>query len=587
MRSCFRSRPDWSIAATCLVATCLVASGAVADAANKPEVIAVVAADGYADLREQLTWVGEQVGNPTLAGFAESFILLATQGKGLAGLDVKRPIGVVITSSGGPLPTAHAFLPIKDLDKLLGAVQGMIGPVEEVDGVRRIAAPGAPPLEIVEKDGWAIFSQPGDPVGIDDPLTVIEPLTREYSLAVELFPSRMPAEMRDRLKALLDEAARNAAAQGQAMDPAQLQAGLERLEDVETIVFGFAVDKLGDKMMLDLTSVLTPVAVKAAGWVNAGWGNADNADNANRAVSTVGAPATTDGKAAAVRGHYAATVPAEGQAAVRAALDQALEPADDDPENRVVTNLLRDLVAAMLDSGAIDAGLTIDTSAADAAQPLPAVTLGMKVKDGAALEKKVKERLGKADALPPSVKVTFDAGKQGDATLHEITVDVSALPAADRLGDSVKLTLAVTPQYAYVLVGGDVPKRLAAALAAGGKPNGDALPITNVDLSLASLVGYAARMMQAFNPDDPQGDLLGEIAKQAGEKDTTTVQFSVKPVDRGIALRLSADAGALQTVAASTAMQQAAPPPRARPLTPLRPAQPRQLENDDTPSIAP
>ena len=582
MRSCFRSRPGWSIAAACLVTTCLVTFGTVADAANKSEVIAVVAADGYADLREQLTWVGEQVGNPTLAGFAESFILLATQGKGLAGLDVKRPIGVVITSSGGPLPTAHAFLPVKDLDKLLGAVQGMIGPVEEVDGVRRIAAPGAPPLEIVEKDGWAIFSQPGDPVGIDDPLTVIEPLTKEYSLAVELFPSRMPAEMRDRLKALLDEAARNAAAQGQAMDPAQLQAGLEQLEDVETIVFGFAVDKLGDKIMLDVTSVLTPVAVKAA--VNAGWGNANNA---NRAVSTVGVPATTDGKAAAVRGHYAATVPAAGQAAVRAALDQALEPADDDPANRVVTNLLRDLVAAMLDSGAIDAGLTIDTSAADATQPLPAVTLGMKVKDGAALEKKVKERLGKADALPPSVKVTFDAGKQGDATLHEITADVSALPAAERLGDSVKLTLAVTPQYAYVLVGGDVPKRLAAALAAGGKPNGDALPIANVDLSLASLVGYAARMMQAFNPDDPQGDMLGEISKQAGEKDTTTVQFSVKPVDRGITLRLSADAGALQTVAASTAMQQAAPPPRARPLTPLRPAQPRQLENDDTPSITP
>ena len=582
MRSCFRSRPGWSIAAACLVTTCLVTFGTVADAANKSEVIAVVAADGYADLREQLTWVGEQVGNPTLAGFAESFILLATQGKGLAGLDVKRPIGVVITSSGGPLPTAHAFLPVKDLDKLLGAVQGMIGPVEEVDGVRRIAAPGAPPLEIVEKDGWAIFSQPGDPVGIDDPLTVIEPLTKEYSLAVELFPSRMPAEMRDRLKALLDEAARNAAAQGQAMDPAQLQAGLEQLEDVETIVFGFAVDKLGDKIMLDVTSVLTPVAVKAA--VNAGWGNANNA---NRAVSTVGVPATTDGKAAAVRGHYAATVPAAGQAAVRAALDQALEPADDDPANRVVTNLLRDLVAAMLDSGAIDAGLTIDTSAADATQPLPAVTLGMKVKDGAALEKKVKERLGKADALPPAVKVTFDAGKQGDATLHEITADVSALPGAERLGDSVKLTLAVTPQYAYVLVGGDVPKRLAAALAAGGKPNGDALPIANVDLSLASLVGYAARMMQAFNPDDPQGDMLGEISKQAGEKDTTTVQFSVKPVDRGITLRLSADAGALQTVAASTAMQQAAPPPRARPLTPLRPAQPRQLENDDTPSITP
>lgn len=97
-----------------------LACSAAVRAADTPEVIAVVAIDPYADLRSQLTWVGEQVGNPTLAGFAESFILLATQGKGLAGLDVKRPVGIVITTEGGPLPTAHAFVPVKDLDKLLG-----------------------------------------------------------------------------------------------------------------------------------------------------------------------------------------------------------------------------------------------------------------------------------------------------------------------------------------------------------------------------------------------------------------------------------------------------------------------------------
>jgi hypothetical protein len=552
-----------------------VVCSAAVRAADKPEVIAVVAVDPYADLRSQLTWVGEQVGNPTLAGFAESFILLATQGKGLAGLDVKRPVGIVITTAGGPLPTAHAFVPVKDLDKLLGAIQGMTGPVDEVDGKRRISPPGGMPLEIAEQDGWAILSQPGSPLELADPLTVIGPLSKDYSVAIELFPSRMPQDMRERLKALLDEAARNAAAQGQPMDDAALRAGIEQLEDVETLLFGLAIDTEQDDVHLDITSVLEPTAAAAAAFQDAG-----------KATSTIASPATTDGKQAAARGHYAVTVPNEGRAAVRAGLDQALEQADDDATTRVIANLVRDLAAAMLDTGSIDAGFTVDTSTADAESPLPSVTVGMKVKDGAALQAKVKERLGKADAVPPQVKVAFDTGKEGAATLHEITVDLAGTPAAERLGKSVKLTLAVTPDHAYLLAGGDQKQRLAAALATAGKPVAEAVPFAGVDLSLAALVGYAAKMMKAFQPDDPQGEALGEVATQAAEKKSTQVRFSAKPIDRGVTLRFSADAGALQTVAASTAMQQQ-PAARVRPAVPLRPAQPRVQEQKAPPALAP
>ena len=557
-----------------LAGVAAVVCSAAVRAAEKPNVIAVLAIDPYADIKSQLTWVGEQVGNPTLAGFAESFILLATQGKGLAGLDVKRPTGVVITSEGGPLPTAHAFVPVKDLDKLLGAIQGMTGPVEENDGVRRISPPGAPPVEIVERDGWAVLSQPGSPPAIDDPLAVIGPLANDYSVAIELFPSRMPADLRDRLKALLDEAARNAAARGQAMDDTALRAGVEQLEQVEKLIIAVAVDTERDDIHLDITSVLVPDSPVAAAF-----GYADNA------TSTIASPATADGKTAAIRGHYVVNVPTEGRAAVRAGLDQALEAGDDDPTARVVTNLVRDLVAAMLDTGTIDAGLTVDTSAADDTSPLPAVTVGMKVKDGAALQQRVKERLGKADALPPQVKVAFDTGKEGVATLHEITLDVSDMPAAERLGDTVKLTLAVTPDHAFVLAGGDIKKRLAAAVANGGKPVADAAPIAGLDVSLAAMIGYAAKMMKAFQPDDPQGEALGEVAAQAAEKESTQVRLSAKPIERGVTLRFLVDAGALQTVAASTAMQ-AARPARAVPAMPLRPAQPRPAERA-APAIAP
>lgn len=548
---------------------------ATASAADKPEAIAALTLDPYADLKSQLTWVGEQIGNPTLAGFAESFILLATQGKGLAGLDVKRPVGIVVTTMGGPLPTAHAFVPVKDLGKLLGALQGMTGPVEEVDGVRRISPPGAPPFTIAEQDGWAILSQPGSPADLPAGLALIEPLSKDYSLAIEFFPSRMPAEMRESLKAMLDQAAQTAAARGQPMDDAALRAGLDNLEDVERLVFGLAIDTERKNIHLDVTSVIKAGSAMAAIW-----------DDSSEAAGTVAAPATSDGKAAALRGHYVSKLPAGSEAAVRAAVDKALESADDDPLAGVVAGVLRDAVAAMLETGAIDAGFTVDTSAADGDAPIPAITIGMKVKDGAALEKRIKERLGAADALPPVVKVAFDTGRHAGATLHEISLDTSGMPGAERLGDRVTVTLAVGPQQVHVLAGGDVKKRLDEAAAAAGRPVAEATPIAGVEASLAALVGYAARMTKAFQPDDPQGEAMAIVAEQAAGKKSTQVRFSMTPIERGMTLRFLVDEGAIQTVAASTAAQ-TSPAARSVPAMPLRPAQPRTIDRESAPAIAP
>ena len=79
----------------------------VASWAAEADVVAVVACDPYADIKKQLRWVGGLVGQPTLDGFAESFIMMATQFKGLAGLDVARPAGIVVTAAGD-VPAIHA-----------------------------------------------------------------------------------------------------------------------------------------------------------------------------------------------------------------------------------------------------------------------------------------------------------------------------------------------------------------------------------------------------------------------------------------------------------------------------------------------
>ena len=107
--------------------------------AAEPEVIAVVAVDGYADLKKQVRWIGTLVGNPALDGFAESFIMMATQFKGLAGLDVDRPAGIVVTTADG-VPAVNGYVPVKDLSKLLAALVGIVGPAEKADGGWQLTA---------------------------------------------------------------------------------------------------------------------------------------------------------------------------------------------------------------------------------------------------------------------------------------------------------------------------------------------------------------------------------------------------------------------------------------------------------------
>jgi ribulose-5-phosphate 4-epimerase/fuculose-1-phosphate aldolase len=136
--------------------------GRVPAHADERTVLAVVTCDSYADLKRQFGWLGAQVGQPGLPGMLESVLLMATQGRGLAGLDVKRPLGAVLTTDGGDI-AVHGFVPVKSLDKLLDSLQAVTGPTEHSGETRSLTLPSGVALNVKEKDGWAIVS----PRGID------------------------------------------------------------------------------------------------------------------------------------------------------------------------------------------------------------------------------------------------------------------------------------------------------------------------------------------------------------------------------------------------------------------------------------
>lgn len=513
------------------VVACLAsASGLVsapARAADEPLVLAVVACDPYADLKKQVRWVGGLVDQPGLDALVETPLMMATQFKGLAGLDVTRPAGVVVTAEGPEaVPVVRGFVPVKSLEKLLESLAPVLGEIRDQDGMKVLVPAGMPPLQIVEKDGWAVIAPQGSPAAPAGLEQQLDPVVKMFSLGVKLFPSRLPEPLRAQLTAMVGQAA---AMQGQDMDD---QAMAKQLAVTETLMLGLTLDIEKSKAFFETRTAMT-----------AGSDEGKLYDDMAQATPTAPAAATADGKPAAVSGHAVVAIPA----ALRKQAAAALELPATDPLGTALVGILRQILPAMLDTGTLDGSLTVDTAAAnpEAGRPIPALTACLKLKDGRAVEAALKKALGGPDALPEGVSVTFDAGTAGAATLHTVEVDLSADPAlAANLGKKLGITLGVTPDRAVVAMGAGAEKRIA-ALADGTSPGENAKPFAGLDVSLVPLMRYSTALPSAAgNPAAVEA--INAVLDKAATLPSSALQVLVRPLERGVALRLSADAGAIR-----------------------------------------
>lgn len=533
---------------TLCTAALLASLFAVAPARSRgaePRVLAVVAVDGYADIKKQLAWLGSQIGQPTLAIAADSMLMMATQGRGVNGLDTQRPMGLVVTTDGTQ-PIVHGYIPVKSLDKLLESLQASIGVAEKEGDVRRVTMPSGTTVEFVERaapsGAWAVAGLPGGPAGMADPLPVLGPVAKQLSIGIRVFPSLMPDAVRKQLEAVLEQAARQAAAQGQPIEPGTAEQFIAGLADTESVSLGLAIDATANQVIAE-SDVINVAGSPAAKRIAA----------AGQGSLTVGLPPAADGRRAAIQGHVAQAIPADLQPQVVKSFDAWLDADPDDiPFKKPVGAIARSLLAAVLGTGSMEAAVAVDTSTATTAAPLPAVTAGMRVKDGKALESQLKKAVGDFGQLPDAVKVTFDAGTAGGATLHTVRLAIDDDDVAKQVGDAVELTLAVAPQYAFVLVGGDVKARAAAAVAASGKPVPDAKPIADLRAGMTELLAYAKAIERGNGEEAERG---AAAARAAGKADA---MLEVRPVDRGTATRLVIDAGVLKAIAAMAAPPQPA-----------------------------
>ena len=521
--------------AACAAAATLCAGGLAPAHAAERKVLAVVTCDSYADLKKQLGWLGTQVGQPGLAAMLEAVLLMATQ-RPLAGLDVKRPLGAVLTTDGDDI-AVHGFVPVTSLDKLLDSLQAVTGPTEQSGNTRSLTLPNGIPLDVVAENGWAILSPRGIDVEAVDPTPYFAPLSENYTLGIELFPHRLPDSLRQQLRMLIEQGAAAAGEQGQQLDRRAVAAALDSLGNTESLALGIAIDSEKDRLFIENRTVAVPGSPMAQAM-----------EGSDKGQSTVPMPPAVDGKRHAVSGHLVQSVPVASRQEAQIMLDQALPPGSNDPLTKTLSLLLRESLASVLATGGIDAAVCIDKTAAAKPNALPSITAGLRVKDGAALENRIKQSFGGENGakrlLPTGVDIAFDSGKVGTTNLHTINVDLSGTDAAESLGKSLELTLAVAPDYAFLMAGGDPRQRLATVLGPEGKADSQAKPIVGLDVSVNRVLAYAA----------DRGALPAEVVPAAEENDTDkqvgNVKLLIRPIERGVATRLSADGAAVRALAA-------------------------------------
>ena len=288
---------------------CTATGSSTAHAAER-QVLAVVTCDSYGDLKKQLGWLGTQVGQPTLAAMLESVLLMATQGRGLNGLDVKRPLGAVVSTDGGDL-AVHGFIPVKSHDKLLDSLQAVTGPVAKSGDSRSLTLPSGLPIDIVERDGWAIVSQQGDDTEAVDPTPLLAPIAEYYTVGIKLFPHRLPEPLRLQLRMLIEQAAATAGEQGQQLDGRMLAAALDSLADTESFELGIAIDAEKDRLFIENRTVAVPGSPAAVAM-----------QGADKGQLTVPMPQAADGKRPAISAHLVQAVPEASRRQVLDILDQ-------------------------------------------------------------------------------------------------------------------------------------------------------------------------------------------------------------------------------------------------------------------------
>ena len=471
---------------------------------SQAAIVAVVASDSFAEIRQQFAWVGGLIGIPVLGGLPDTYAMMATGGKGLQGLDINRPIGVVV-SAQGEAPVIHGFLPATDAKILIETFADI---------------PFRGMVDMTAVGEWVVVTPQGQPATIHDPGDMLSSITSHLSVGVKIFPSRLPETLRD---SLLDSAEQSL---GSTEDPIpqQLLGGLpiegfdkdvagDSLAQLDAVLFGFAVDKETNQVFLESRTIFSEESTAGAFWATAG-----------DVEPSLSLP-QEDGKYAMQLQIAQSFNDATQLKDIEEGLLGSLKQIKQIQLGEWISKFREIIEPQILESGAFElvAGMAPPENV-EGEQPLPSVVLGIGIADGNAIVEQLKGIVSEADTIPENISVEFDVAEDDGFSFHDIVM----MP----LG---KVTLAIGKKCIYAMSRRVDESEYKAVLK---EPANGFQPIAAANVRLESLLDFASGLPPEM------ATVVGDIKPQG------QLNLLVRPITRGLAIRLTADGEAVQTGAA-------------------------------------
>ncbi|MDZ7618027.1 MAG: hypothetical protein U1E05_13560, partial [Patescibacteria group bacterium] len=187
----------WCTAWAMLMGVALL--GAADARAADVKIVGAMCHSGYDGMKADLNLLADMIGRPELGAMADGMIALATQGRGIQGIDKSRPWGVLVGTDGTHVGGC-GFVPVTDMKAAMDLVKSLAkDKVKEGEGgLYEIAGPHKTMYVQERHPGWAFIVD--DPAVLDhvpaNPLEVLAGLNEQYSVAMRLQPANLPDAVR-------------------------------------------------------------------------------------------------------------------------------------------------------------------------------------------------------------------------------------------------------------------------------------------------------------------------------------------------------------------------------------------------------
>jgi hypothetical protein len=514
----------WRIASVTLLITAVMTT---AVQAQQPTVVFTIR--GIDSVLDDADFLGGEAGKPGAKAGAEQILGAVTSGKGLAGVDRKKPLGLYwnATADGPPEPPI-VFLPVSDAEALKKLLAQLAPDFEDDKGEWSASINGTDLSGKVS--GGYVFISSKLPSKLADPAKITN---TKYDVALDVSIDGIPQQFKDFFLEQTEAGARSAKDNGPEPKTEAEKLGQEwglnatlaifkaLVNDGDRLTLGVDVDQ---KSRLGAVDVALTAKAKsgmaevlaAYGKIQPGFAGIGSESTPFRLILSHPSPANAEQLNTFFK-------------AAKSSLDETIDKdnklANDEDRTTAkgLVSKVLDIFQATLKSGSLHAGVLLESGGGEKLR----VIGGAKVAKGDEAGKLLDELIKLSKSESDLAKVKIDAAKYAGARIHEITLDQNE-DAKKNFGDEPG-HLAFRSDSLWFSVGGDNLNALKKAL--------DSKPSPRVATSPISLQIKPAALVILMHDDD---ETVVERAKKVAGKPGDKVNVDIAPIANGVKLRIEA-----------------------------------------------